>query len=96
MPAFRKKPVLVEAERVRDLCRLYSECSGKLPGWIMDGYDKQGRAVIFFRDWICIRTPEGEMAAEPNDWIICGVKGELYPCKPDVFDATYEEVGREE
>lgn len=37
-----------------------------------------------------IRTLEGVMKADLGDWIICGVKGEFYPCKPDVFAATYE------
>ncbi len=37
-----------------------------------------------------IRTLEGEMEALPGDWIIMGVKGEFYPCKPDIFEATYE------
>jgi hypothetical protein len=41
---------------------------------------------------ILIPTLEGEMRASPGDWIITGVKGEQYPCKPDVFAATYEEV----
>lgn len=39
---------------------------------------------------IDIHTLEGVMRAELGDWIICGVKGELYPCKPDIFEATYE------
>lgn len=43
-------------------------------------------------DTLHVRTLEGIMTVSPNDWIICGVKGELYPCKPDVFAATYEEV----
>lgn len=37
-----------------------------------------------------IKTLEGVMTANAGDWIICGVKGEIYPCKPDIFDATYE------
>ena len=37
-----------------------------------------------------IETLEGTMRAEPGDWIITGVKGERYPCKPDIFEATYE------
>ena len=41
---------------------------------------------------IYINTPEGTMTANCGDWIIKGVKGEFYPCKPDIFDATYEEV----
>jgi hypothetical protein len=39
-----------------------------------------------------IPTPEGTMTASPGDWIIRGVKGEFYPCKPDIFAATYEAV----
>lgn len=39
-----------------------------------------------------IPTLEGTMTASPGDWIIRGVKGEFYPCKPDIFDATYEAV----
>jgi hypothetical protein len=41
-------------------------------------------------DILTIDTLEGCMRAEPGDWIIRGVKGELYPCKPDIFAATYE------
>jgi hypothetical protein len=37
-----------------------------------------------------IKTLEGELTVSPNDWIIKGVKGEFYPCKPDVFTASYE------
>ena len=39
-----------------------------------------------------IKTLEGTMRADPGDWIITGVKGERYPCKPDIFAATYEPV----
>lgn len=41
-------------------------------------------------DFLYIGTLEGEMCAAPGDWIIRGVKGEIYPCKPDIFAATYE------
>jgi hypothetical protein len=41
---------------------------------------------------LTIHTIEGDMIAMPGDWIITGVKGEQYPCKPDIFDATYEKV----
>jgi hypothetical protein len=40
-----------------------------------------------------IQTLEGVMTASPGDWIIRGVKGEFYPCKPDIFDASYEPCG---
>jgi hypothetical protein len=39
-----------------------------------------------------IKTLEGAMRCDVKDWVICGVKGELYPCKPDIFAATYEPV----
>lgn len=42
--------------------------------------------------YLLIETLEGVMRADPGDWIITGVKGEKYPCKPDIFAATYEEV----
>lgn len=41
---------------------------------------------------LIINTLEGPLRAEPGDWIITGVKGEQYPCKPDVFEKTYEPV----
>lgn len=41
---------------------------------------------------VYIETLEGVMKADKGDWIIKGVKGELYPCKPDVFEMTYEKV----
>ena len=41
---------------------------------------------------IVIHTLEGDMVAETGDWIITGIKGEKYPCKPDIFEATYEPV----
>ena len=50
----------------------------------MNAIIRQGHCCIF------IRTLEGEMTATQGDWIIKGVKGEFYPCKPDIFAATYE------
>jgi hypothetical protein len=51
-------------------------------------YHPENRTVS--RAWINIKTLEGTMRADIGDWIIKGVKGELYPCKPDIFEATYE------
>lgn len=45
-----------------------------------------------FRGELLIQTLEGEMRVSINDWVIKGVKGEFYPCKPDIFEQTYEEV----
>ena len=63
MPAFRKKPVVIEAVRT---------------------YEP-----------VVVETLEGDMQAQAGDWIIKGVKGELYPCKDDIFRQTYEPVGKE-
>ena len=41
---------------------------------------------------VVIHTLEGDMKASPGDWIITGVNGEQYPCKPDIFEKTYEPV----
>jgi hypothetical protein len=43
-------------------------------------------------DPLVISTLEGDMKANPGDWIITGVNGEVYPCKPDIFEKTYEPV----
>lgn len=75
---FRKKPVTVEA--IQWTGYNIEEIGEFLAGvhWATAGHD----AVI--------PTREGDMAASPNDWIIKGVAGEFYPCKPDIFGATYE------
>src|SRR5690242_20346650 len=86
---FRKKPVEVEAIQ--------------WDGQNMDAFNvwldppDGGSAGLPFSEaltvkCLAIETLEGTMIAQPGDWIIRGVKGEFYPCKPDVFSATYEAV----
>jgi len=53
---------------------------------VIQAYQHLGDALI------TISTLEGDMHAMPGDWIITGIKGEKYPCKPDIFEATYEPV----
>lgn len=77
---FRKKPVVIEAIRFNG-----------------ENFADVGRfmgGALHTRDMtdVIIHTLEGEMTASPGDWIIKGVKGELYPCKPDIFDQTYEKA----
>ena len=83
MPLYRKKPVIIEARR--------------LPLDTLAGT----RSLVEVTEWcsgeivptgMIIRTLEGDHLASPGDWIIRGVKGEFYPCKPDIFEATYEPV----
>ncbi len=90
MPKYRKKPVVVEAMRfklpmpIKDFTEL---CffAGKGAEY---GKDERGEHFL-------IKTLEGEMRADEGDYIIKGVQGEVYPCKPDIFEETYEEVDGE-
>lgn len=95
---FRKKPVVIEAVQLRwdtwnEMCEhvkgdtLTVGCYVDKKGYPTDTpTDKMG---------LKINTLEGIMLAEENDWVIKGVKGELYPCKPDIFEMTYESVADE-
>jgi hypothetical protein len=80
---FRKKPVVIEA-------LLYTgENLGEIQDFIgEDNFQFRGPLL---KD-PCIRTLEGPLLMSMGDWIIKGVKGEFYPCKPDIFAATYEPV----
>ena len=83
---YRKKPVVVGAMRLPEE---NEDPAQELIDWLND----QERVVLSGRNGsLIIQTPEGDMTANPGDWVIKGVKGELYPCKPDVFEATYEVV----
>ena len=76
------------AEALRD-SRLYWH---QMPDWLAEAYEN-GK-IVFGRREISISTldHEGTMIANYDDWIIQGVAGEIYPCKPDIFSATYEYV----
>ena len=79
MPQYRKKPVVIEAFRYGYI--------RTLPDWFQDD-----PRVIFQLDHVKIKTLEGTMIANKGDYIIKGIQGEIYPCKPDIFEATYELV----
>lgn len=87
MGKYRKKPVEIEAWQSFKNAGTET-CTW--PGWIMEALTD---AVIFsLDDEIYVSTLEGDMHVADGDWIIKGVKGELYPCKPDIFALTYDEV----
>lgn len=89
MAKFRNKPVVIEAMQVpmNDDETALSQ-HGKIWGFFCSaGFE--GFKVKSDRGYD-IQTLEGVMHASPGDWIIKGVKGEFYPCKPDIFEATYE------
>jgi hypothetical protein len=86
MQKFRRKPVIIEATQLinnefRSLDDIpFSDCKN----W-KTGTDEYGF-------YVTIPTLEGDMKARNNDWIIKGVSGEYYPCKPNIFEKIYEKV----
>jgi len=87
---YRKKPVVIEAWQVTDEWFDDDHSFGPL------GHITRSFVVDPSLKRLDIQTLEGIMAARVGDWIIKGIKGELYPCKPDIFEATYEPVDEKE
>jgi hypothetical protein len=85
---YRKKPVVIEAQQ------LTKDSADKVFSWVWE--NSINRICRLMRNessfHMEIETLEGKMRADENDWIIKGIKGEFYPCKPDIFEATYEAV----
>jgi len=86
---YRKKPVVIDAllwtgENVSDILVFGNSGPGPLWGDDFKINNQTGLLEIF--------TLEGTMKASPGDWIIRGIHGEFYPCKPDIFEKTYEKV----
>jgi hypothetical protein len=99
MSKYRKKPVVIEAVQLHwsnwsEMCEFADV--GKLSDGKPEGcyVDEDGKATPNANGRIGLHIPtlEGVMLGVENDFIIRGVKGELYPCKPDIFEATYEKV----
>ena len=91
MSKYKKKPIVIEA------FRFYVE---DMPDWFMDAVTNNIVALkqcdykrYSIDEAYCeIKTLEGTHRCNGGDYVIRGVKGELYPCKPDIFEITYEEV----
>jgi hypothetical protein len=94
MSKFRKKPVVIEAMQVNGTHARMQE----IIEWInsynprFNASDSNTWTVSAYYGELKIKTLGGEMTAVKSDWIIKGVKDEFYPCKPDIFAATYEPV----
>lgn len=84
MALYRKRPVVVEAFQI-------------VPAWFAIGYPgcEKADGIVLDLDEQCvyIETLEGRMRGNLWDWVIIGVNGEKYPCKPDIFEKTYEPAG---
>lgn len=80
MKKYRKKPDIFEAVRF-------------VGPESLEGLNPKPTHLMLNNRWCAkIHTIEGTMTANEGDWIIRGIKGELYPCKPDIFEATYEAI----
>ena len=79
MPKFRKKPVVIEAHQFFD--------DKPFPEGVCDCGEKPAEIAGAH-----IHTLEGTHEVSPGDWVITGIQGERYPCKPDIFAATYDPV----
>ena len=87
-----KKPVEVDAWKLDSSVLLYEPKDPDVPGWVWDSIEK-GKLKYdeVYNDWSVISL-EGLMIAKDGDYVIRGVKGELYPCRGDIFEETYEIV----
>lgn len=80
---YRKIPLIVDAFRLH--------IDNKVPEWFLQKLKEN--EIILFEDGNCyINTLEGVMHSSKGDYIIKGVEGEIYPCKPDIFEKTYEKI----
>lgn len=88
---YRKKPVVIEAMQVLDDIRVHQQ----ICQWAEES-TPEGKVIPVvmhrFDSTLLIHTLEGTMTAQLGDFIIKGVQGEFYPCKPDIFAETYEAV----
>lgn len=104
MSYYRKRPITIEARpvpgsklgrpimRYADQCTLLAEWCGGISYMMTQDDEKAYEGALVVGPHILIQTLEGPHAALPGDYIIKGVEGEFYPCKPDIFAKTYEEV----
>jgi len=90
---YRKKPVVIDAWAAKEISAAMAQDwnKGLIPECIMDAYEKGGW-VFLTNGEIHIPTLEGTMVASPEDMILRGVSGEFYPCKPEIFELTYEKA----
>lgn len=91
---FRKRPVVIEAFQYQ----AHGTARDNWPTWFHEAWEKpsQAKGAAYCRNdgelRTFITTLEGTHEVRVGDWIIRGIQGELYPCKSDIFDATYEPV----
>lgn len=105
MAQYRKKPVIIDAFKYQ--YQFAPDITQEYPQWAIDAVLNGTIVETDVQDYVpyatgaiggtgthylSIVTLEGTMKADEGDWVIKGVKGEIYPCKPDIFEMTYEKV----
>jgi hypothetical protein len=83
---FRKKPIIIEAMQTDGTVKTANTIREWSNDQLRDHWCGKGQVAF------SVQTLEGLMLASPGDWIIRGVRGEYYPCKPEIFAATYDPV----
>lgn len=90
MPLFTKKPVTIEAITFEELVSIGREQQPEISSSMPWSFDYKGHHITHENDeCYLIPTLEGDMKFTPNDMLITGVNGEIYPCKKDIFEKTY-------
>jgi len=94
MNKYRKKSIVIEAFQMTPKRRDSNE---DWPSWLHEAWQiefgiRGSLQPVIGSDLLEIVTLEGNLLVSWGDWIIQGIKGEIYPCKPDIFEATYEPV----
>lgn len=93
MPKFRKKPVIIEAITFDELVNYGVKCDVTLINGYPWSFEYKGQSITHENDnCYLIPTLEGTMRFERGDMLITGVNGEIYPCKMDIFEKTYDYV----
>lgn len=90
---YRKRPIVIEAFQ---MTRERRDDTSEWPNWLHEAWNRKGEGSLSIDDddptrtRLVIRTLEGVYKIQWNDWIIPGIKGDLYACRPDTFEATYD------
>ena len=96
MNKYRKKPIVIEAIQLQNNYNSIKKCVEFMGQHVSESYMSKIKfeeyVEIVKNNGMKIQTLEGEITASINDYIIKGVKGEFYPCKPDIFEQTYEKI----
>jgi hypothetical protein len=85
---FRQRPVVIQALPVSEVIGLLERAPRALPRWAWEAF--RAEDLILTHEGILVRTADGWVPGRPGDWLVRGVRGQVHPCRPDIFEASYE------